>query len=160
MEQYENVYKEYCGKILSYIRGKVPHPQDAEDLCSAVFEKVLENLDTYDAGRASAATWIYRIARNTVADYYRERRAEETLGEETPALDYADDALLRRETLAALAAALRRLREQERDIITLHYYDGCSLKEISERLGVPYRTVKLRKQQTLERLRFLMRDNL
>ena len=160
VEQYEDIYEEYYGKILAYIRGRTPYPQDAEDLCSAVFEKVLENLNTYDADRASVATWIYRIARNTVADYYRNQRTDETLDEELPGLEYADDALLRRETLSALANALKHLRQQERDIIILHYYTGCSLKEISERMGIPYRTVKLRKQTALERLRFLMRNEL
>lgn len=160
MEQYKNIYKEYYGKILAYIRSRIPHPQDAEDLCSAVFEKVLEHLDTYDAHRASTATWIYRIARNAVADYYRNRRADAALDENLPAPEYADDALFRSETLSALADALKHLRQQERDIIILHYYTGCSLKEISERMGIPYRTVKLRKQQALERLRFLMRNEL
>ena len=154
MVQYEELYREYYGKLLSYTRGKVPHPQDAEDLCSAVFE----NMDTYDPPKASVATWIYRIARNTVAGYYRLRCPEEELDEVQPGTDGADDALLRRETLSALAEALKHLREQERDIIILHYYSCCSLKEISERMGVPCRTVKLRKQQALERLRFLMRD--
>ena len=32
MEQYKNIYKEYYGKILAYIRSRIPHPQDAEDL--------------------------------------------------------------------------------------------------------------------------------
>ena len=158
MEQYEEIYREYRGKILAYIRGKVPHAQDAEDLCAAVFEKVLRNLDTYDADRASVATWVYIIACNTVADYYRDRRGEETLDEELPSAEYADDALLRRETLSTLADALTRLSQQERDVVILHYYSGYTLKEISERTGIPYRTVKLRKRTALERLRFLMRD--
>ena len=153
-------FREYYGKILVYIRSKVTHPHDAEDLCSTVFEKVLKNLDTYDAGKASVATWIYRIARNAVADYYRSRRTDAALDETLPASDCADDAFFRSETLAALADALRRLREQERDIIILHYYTALSLKEISERMGIPYRTVKLRKQTALERLRFLMRNEL
>ncbi len=160
MEQYEGIYKEYYGRILSYLRSKVPHPQDAEDLCSSVFEKVLKNLDTYDAAKASLATWIYRIARNTVTDYYRLRSPAEELDESLQSGEGADDALLRRETLSALAEALRCLRQQERDIIILHYYTGLSLKEISERMAIPYRTVKLRKQTALEQLRHRMRDAL
>ena len=158
MITYEEIYREYHGKILAYIRGRVPHPQDAEDLCSAVFERVWKNMDTYDAAKASPATWIYRITQNAVADYYRSRRADTELDEALPAPDRADDALLRNETLSALADALRQLRQTERDILILHYYTGLPLKEISQRMGIPYRTVKLRKQQALERLRFLMRD--
>ena len=158
MEAFEDIYRQFHGNVLAYIQSKVRHPKDAEDICSAVFEKILKNLDTYDAGRASLATWIYKIARNTITDYFRNHHIDEALEDDLSSTEYADDALLRRETLSALADALTRLSRQERDVVILHYYSGYTLKEISERTGIPYRTVKLRKQTALERLRFLMRD--
>lgn len=158
MEAFEEIYREYHSKALSYIRGRIANPQDAEDVCSAVFEKVLRGLNTYDSAKGSVSTWVYQITRNTVLNYYRARRAGEDMDESLAAPELAEEALLRQETLDALADALNRLRPQERDIIILHYYEGRTLKELSERMDIPYRTVKLRKQQALVKLKFLMRN--
>ena len=67
----EDIYLSYHDKVSSYIRGKVDHHQDAEDLVSQVFEKVYGKLHTFDETKASQSTWIYTITRNTVTDYYR-----------------------------------------------------------------------------------------
>ena len=52
---------------------RVGNVQDAEDITSIVFEKVVSNLASFDESRASFTTWIYRIAMNSVTDFYRSR---------------------------------------------------------------------------------------
>ena len=46
----EQVYTEYSGKVMGYIRARIRSGADAEDLHSEVFEKILRKLDVVFAG--------------------------------------------------------------------------------------------------------------
>ena len=158
MERIEDIYQRYYSKVLSYLLSRVRPPEEAEDVCSEVFEKVLRGLNTYDESRGAISTWIYRIAHNAVLDHVRRRCPTEELDEGLVSEDLLEDTLLHNENLDALAAALERLDDVAHDVIILHYYEGCTLPEVSERMGIPYRTVFRREQEALAQLRFLLKD--
>ncbi|MCR5773667.1 MAG: RNA polymerase sigma factor [Lachnospiraceae bacterium] len=151
----EQVYKDYHDKVLNYIRSKVGNPEDAEDICSDVFLKVQKKLMDYDEEKASVSTWVYTIARNAVIDHYRTRRVAEEIPEELASDDEVDNELLNKETLSELAEALKKLSEEEREVIILHYYEGLSLKDIEQRTGLSYGQVKLRHNSALKELKKL-----
>ncbi len=155
-EEQTKLYIEYRGKVMSYIRTRVKTYEDAEDICSDVFEKVFRSGDRYDAEKASASTWIYTITRNAVIDYFRRMRPAEELPEELRDDEKPEDEVLRSETLDELAAALRRLPEELRDIIVLRYYDCMPLTEIAAQMGLSYGAVKIRHQKALNQLREAM----
>ena len=158
MERFEEIYRQFHSKVLSYVLSRVRPPEEAEDVCAAVFEKALRGLDTYDESKSSLSTWLYRIAHNAVVDHLRTRRPAEELDEGLAAAGSIDDALLRDESLTALAAALEQLNDVEHDVLILRYYEGCTLKEVSERMGIPYRTVIRREQEAISRLKFPLKD--
>ena len=145
----EDIYLSYHDKVSSYIRGKVDHHQDAEDLVSQVFEKVYGKLHTFDETKASQSTWIYTITRNTVTDYYRTYRIHASYDEayELPAPEKD------RDVLEDLADALMTLTERERDLILLHYYKGMTLKEVAEKMGMPYINAKVIHKKALSGLK-------
>lgn len=58
---------------------------------------------------------------------------EETIEDEAPS---ALDLIEQREEVDEVAAALRRLPERERQLLSLYYYEGLTLKEIGLVLGV------------------------
>lgn len=149
----ERIYTEYSGKVLGYIRARVRGAADAEDLCSEVFEKILRKIDGFDPEKASLNTWIFTITRNTVIDHFRRSRPAEELDENLSDDTELDEGLLNSETLGELAAALRRLPEQLRDIIVLRYYDGKPLTEIAGLMNLSYGAVKLRHQNAVLLLR-------
>ena len=146
----EQIYAEYCPKVKAYVRGKVQDPHQAEDLVSAVFLKVVQGLGSYDPAKASVSTWVYTITRNTVTDYYRTRRT--TVALEDYMLDQGEDAP-NEEALDALADALLRLKENERDLIVLHYYKGYTLKTVAEMMGMSYINAKVIHKKALTGLR-------
>ena len=149
----EQIYTEYGGKVLGYIRARIKNKADAEDLQSEVFEKILRKLDDFDASKASLNTWIFTITRNTVIDYYRRSKPTEELNENLSDNAELDESLLNSETLSELAAALRKLPQQLMDIIVLRYYDGKPLTEIAQMMGISYGAVKLRHQNAVLMLR-------
>lgn len=142
-EMKAKIYGDYSKKVLSYLRGKVNDSFLAEELCSDVFMKVYEKLDTFDETKASISTWIFTITRNTLTDYFRTRRVFSEIPEDLPAESDIEENYCRTEMLETLADALEALPERERDLIILHYYSGKTLREIAEQLGISYSYVKI-----------------
>jgi RNA polymerase sigma-70 factor (ECF subfamily) len=152
-ERFEAVYREYRPKVLDYIRSHVRETQDAEDLCSEVFRKVLEHMAPDKSGVSS---YIYTITRNTVVDYYRTHRMNCPLDEDLSTDDGPEAGILSAERLESLAGALRRIPEREKDIIVLHYFANNTLQEISDKMALPYSVVKRAHQSALRHLRALL----
>lgn len=153
-ERFDAIYREYRQKVHDYIRNRVNSPEDAEDLCSEVFRKAMENMNTQRG--TGMSSYIYTITRNTVVDYYRTHRVHAPLTEDIPQGESTEDAILSNDSLERLAAALRQLDEQDRDILVLHYYANNSLMEIANKMGLPYSVLKRRHQALLKKLRGML----
>ena len=152
------IYAEYSGKVMGYIRARIRSSAEAEDLHSEVFEKVLKKIGEFDPSKASLNTWIFTITRNTVIDHFRRAKPSEELDENLSDNVELDEDLLNSETLSELAAALRKLPQQMMDIIVLRYYDGKPLTEIAEMMNLSYGAVKLRHQNAVLMLRQALAD--
>ena len=152
------IYTDYSGKVMGYIRARVRSGADAEDLMSEVFEKILRKIEGFDPEKASLNTWIFTITRNTVIDYFRRSKPGEELDENLSDNIELDEDLLNAETLSELAAALKRLPPQLMQIIVLRYYDGKPLTEIAGIMNLSYGAVKLRHQNAVLMLREALSD--
>lgn len=157
-EEKNKIYIDYRQKVAWYIAGKVPNPQDAEDLVSCVFMKVFQKLDTFDESKASLSTWIFTITRNTVYDFYGTRKDFSELPEDIADDGKIDENLLNEEMLEQLADALESLDERSRDLIILHYYSGLTLKEIADRMQMSYPNAKVIHKKALRAMQAVLGD--
>ena len=149
----EEIYTAYRDKVLSYLSRRTDSPEDAEDLCADVFEKVIRTFPNYQEGKASLSTWIYTITRNTLTDYYRTRHTGETLTEDMAADQDMEASLIKQETLSRLGRLLSAIDKKERDVIVLHYYKGYTLRRIAQLTGISYGMVKVTHKKALQTLR-------
>lgn len=145
------LYEEYHMKVLRYIQSKVNDYYLAEDLCSDVFVKVYEKIDTFDEKKASLSTWIFTITRNKLIDYYRTRKVTVEVPEDLT-YDVEDDEV-NEEALETLASALEKLDDRSRKLVIMHYYEGRTLKEIAEELDISYIYAKVLHQKVLNKLK-------
>ncbi len=152
-EQQEKIYLAYHNKVMGYLCARINRRAEAEDLCSEVFEKIFNRYDQYDQSKASVSTWVFTITRNTLIDHYRRTKPQEELDENLSDDSEVDENLLQNESLEELAAALRQMPEELRDLIVLRYYDNRPLTEVAEMMGLSYGAVKLRHQKALGLLR-------
>lgn len=150
---WETIYATYSGKVMGYIMARVQRRADAEDLCEEVFEKVFRKIGEFDMDRASLSTWIFAITRNTLIDHFRKSKPFEELDENSPSEEAVETPLLERETLDDLACALKKLPQEQQDIVVLLYYDRKPLTEIAQMMHLSYGVVKLRHQKALSSLR-------
>jgi RNA polymerase sigma-70 factor (ECF subfamily) len=127
------LYRQYLPRILNYVRLRVSDEDLAQDLTAEVFERAVAKRHTLRHPEAFGA-WLFRIARNAVAGYYRGRRhvvpleqaGEQLAGEPSP-----PQALMRREELSHLQKALAGLSEREREIIHLKFGSSLGNQEIA-----------------------------
>ena len=131
----------------------------AEECAQEVMATLWRKAHMFDPARASAATWIFTIARNKKIDALRKQRRPEPedlpWGPE-PEPEQADAIGLRQET-EQLAVALKDLPEKQRNLIEQAYFGDLSHSEIAEITGLPLGTIKSRIRLALERLRHAMK---
>ena len=159
-EALEELCDHYAPRIYSYVLKRVGRVQDAEDLTSLVFEKVIGNLGSFDKSRASFSTWIYRIATNCITDYYRSRgrRKEDPIEDEAPGgVAAADSDLERMELHVALLDLLQQLPAKYRDAIALRYFAQMRVLEVARALNITESAASKRILRGLDELRALSR---
>ena len=154
-ELVEKLYDQYGGRVFRYILSRVHVYADAEDLRSEVFVKVMANIARYDSRRAAYSTWIYAITRNVVNDYFRNRNAE-TAELDDVLIDSMDEGPWDQD-LSALADALKKCSQRERDVIILRYHQGYPYAEIAEMLHLSCANVRMIGFRTLRKLRGMLR---
>jgi len=81
------LYNIFFKKIYRFIYYRTGHKEIAEDLAEDVFLKALKKISTVD-NPESFVGWLYQIARNTVIDYYREKKSTVALEDIENTLEY------------------------------------------------------------------------
>lgn len=140
----ERLVRMYYGKIYNYIFYRVSDRSIAEDLTQDVFVKLTRSIHDY-IPMASFSAFLYRIARNTLTDYFRTAKPTEELQDTLP----AQDKLAAVEAKLDVQMLLSRLPEEQRECIILYYLQGLTYREISGILGIPIPTAKSRVQRGL-----------
>lgn len=157
-EALERLCDHYVTKIYNFILKRVGTVQDAEDITSIVFEKVIVNLETFDESRASFTTWIYRIATNSVTDFYRSKgRRRESPLEDKPAPEAfrAKDDLERADLYMVLVALVEQLPLKYQQAVSLRYFMGLRVQEVAETLGITESAASKRILRGLDELKRL-----
>jgi len=151
-------------RLRRFIGRRVPDPRDAEDILQDVFYKLVEaNRLLMPIDHVTA--WLFRVARNRIADLFRSRRANRLadaagsdeivqLEELLPSPDAGPDALYARNVmLDELAVAVDELPADQRAVFLAHVVEGRSFKEIAADTGVNINTLLSRKRYAVQRLR-------
>ena len=110
-----------------------------EDLSGEVFVRVLEGLRRGGGWRESPRGWILGIARNVVADHYRqqERQPEVALSEDLLSSEETDPTIQadQNEQRRLIMRAIDRLTEEQRDVILMRFIKGIDVQDIAKALG-------------------------
>jgi RNA polymerase sigma-70 factor (ECF subfamily) len=139
----------YKDLVHAYAYQKVSNYEDAEDITQEVFIRGYRNLAKLRYPH-KFRSWLYTIASNECNRWLAKRlwrREKEISLEQAPEDAYsfeADFAATPTDWQLELDEALEKLPEGNRTALSMFYMSDCSLKEISEYLGVSVNTVKVR----------------
>lgn len=128
----------------------------AEDAAQEAFVAAYENLGTL-RDPSSFAAWVLKIARRQALRMAQRQVAVSSIeAADDPAA--SGDAVPLDEDVQRLLAALARLPEHERVVVTLHYVDGHNVQTIADITGRPLGTVTKQLSRAVGRLRHLLRE--
>lgn len=143
------LYERYFEKVYSYLSFKLGNPTEAEDLAGQVFLKALESLGGYKWTGVPFQAWLFRIAHNQMVDALRRRarRPSGSLDEARTVEDERPDAdpeamLAQALTREGLVAAVDRLTELQRQVISLKFAGGLTNAEVAQLMGKSEGAVK------------------
>ncbi len=143
----------YYPEILRYCLWHAPNRSLAEDAAQETFLKTIRYFDRY-IHQGKLKPFLYRIAANTCIDMSRKHwNADVPLEElviepEYEALEFEEiqaDMLLRQ--------LVENLPEEQREIVLLRFGQDMTIKEISQVVKLPLRTVQSRLRSALKRLK-------
>jgi len=124
---------------------------DALDVLQETFAYLLKKFPGFELS-ARMTTFLYPAVRHLSATARRRRlrvAADDTADDPvSPAVSQSTDAVR-----AELAAVMRELSEDHREVVLMRFVDDMTLEEIAAALGIPVGTVKSRLHHALERLR-------
>jgi RNA polymerase sigma-70 factor (ECF subfamily) len=147
----------YYQRIFAYFRRLCGNDDDAADLTQKTFFKVWTSLVSYQR-RSRFTTWLHGVAHHVYIDWRRTNKPEDWRSDEwweacpADAASPFEDAAAR-DLAHRLFALVDRLEERAKESVHLHYYQGLSLHETAEVLGIATSTVKYRLREALDFLR-------
>jgi RNA polymerase sigma-70 factor, ECF subfamily len=156
-EAFGALYRQHLERVYRYVLYRVSDPLEAEDLTETVFLKVWEALADYRATGLPWTAWLFRIAGNTVIDYYRTRRQHAELDETLPTRDRApDEAILAGDEVDQLRVAIQQLAPEHQDVLLLRFVEGLSHADVARMTGKTEGAVRVIQHRALAALGALL----
>jgi RNA polymerase sigma-70 factor, ECF subfamily len=157
------LFNRYARLVLSVGQRIIRDTSEAEDLVHEVFLFLLDRSDLFDPTKGSARAWLAKVTYHRALDrrrylsrrcFYDCRNAGDSATDwkgsnasDSPELWYWHSHLQR---------AFDDLPEEQRTALKLHFFEGFTINEISERMGTSPGNVRHYYYRGLERLRNLM----
>ena len=146
-QQFDALYRRYLAQVYNYAFYELGDHHAAEDATERTFLRALANLHRFEErarpadgdGASTFRVWLFRIARNVVANERRHRRkhpatAIESATELAASADVESGSVARDEAAAAWRA-VSRLPADRRRAIVLRFVEELSTAEIAGVLG-------------------------
>jgi RNA polymerase sigma-70 factor (ECF subfamily) len=155
-EAFRALYADLYDPVARFVGKRVQRREDAEDVVSRTFERLLLKLDTFDEERGGALPFALAIARNLMVDDLRAQRPDVPLEEAAAQLVETRTPLaelLRGEEVRVARERLDSLPPEVRELLMLRYGDGLSTVEIGQLLGISTAAVRQRLSRAVRSLR-------
>jgi RNA polymerase sigma factor (sigma-70 family) len=155
-EAFSYLYEHYSGALYGLIKQIVGEAELSNDILQETFVNIWRRIETYDESKGRLFTWMLNIARNAAIDKTRSKGFQQSQrqipldGEviQASVRPGIDDYGLKRLIL--------KLKDEQRLLIDLSYFQGYTHEQIATALHIPLGTVKTRIRSALTQLRALM----
>ena len=157
---FEYLYDHYSGALNTVILKLISDQQLAEDILQEAFVKIWNNFSAYDSTKGRLFTWMLNITRNLTIDTIRSKsfkkqtkihkteNAVTSISNNFNENDKFDALGIRKQTML--------LKEDQKRVIDLAYFEGFTQEEISKKLDIPLGTVKTRMRTAISVLKKLL----
>ena len=147
---FAELYDRYAAKLLRFFYRMLDRKEEkAQDLLHDLFVRLIENSEKYDDSQ-NFSPWIYRMATNLCKNELRNsgnrsRLVNESFrAEDAMEIDGYAEIMDKEALLIQIERVFADLKEEQRVLITLHFYEDISLRNIAQILEIPEGTVRSR----------------
>lgn len=157
-EAFGVLYERYIGRIYNYVYYRVGNHADSEDLTARVFMRALCHIGNYTDRGLPFSAWLYRIAHNLVANWYRDnnRRRDISLDDVIVLKSkgaHPESTLLQNEENEQLIKVIKCLPPERQQLLILKFVEHLSNAEIGLIMGRTEGAIKSLYHRTLLSLR-------
>jgi len=163
-QEMARLYRKFAPGVLTYVRLRVPSPEDAEDLVVEVFVAALESAKFAALSEKEKQLWLWRVTRNKVIDTYRRTKIRQNVALDQVAEGLFEDEVsspeysaLRQEDYMDLYAHLQSLPPLQQQILRMRFGQDLSCREIATTLGMQENLVRVTLSRSLNLLRKIYR---
>ena len=173
-QQISDIVKRESGRLLDFIKKRIPDDADARDVLQDVFYQLTESYRLMKPIEQVTA-WLYTVTRNKITDLFRKKKTVSLDKAFVSSKDENGDELLLTELLPQqqetaetkmanslimemLTESLEKLPKTQREVFVMHEIDGLSFNEISEKTGIGLNTLLSRKRYAVNFLREELRS--
>lgn len=149
-EVFSELYNETSPRVYGIALRVLRAPQLAAEVTQEVYVEIWRKAARYDSERGSVLAWITTMAHSRAVDRVR-AASSESVRDETwasldnePEFDQVWDDVASRMDAERVRGALGSLTDNQREAITLAYFDGYSQTQVARLLNLPLGTVKTR----------------
>ena len=142
-------------RVYAYVAYRLGDGPDAEDVTSEVFERALRYRESYDRSKGEPAAWLLGIARRCTSAALSARAADQAAPEIVEAAygrSIEEDSVRR----LALAAAMAKLSERDRELLAFRFAADLTAAQIAEILDAKTNAVEVALHRALDRLRSIL----
>lgn len=170
-EAFAEIYDFYVVKIFRFVYLKTNSKETAEDLTSETFLKYWKYIkakgktgEKEKIENNKIGSFIYKIARNLIIDYYRKKNfaaIEISEEEKETIIDQKQDILAeltRKQEIEELRKALGQLKDDYQEILILRYVEDLSIAEIAEITEKKKGAIRVQLYRAAKMLEKVMKD--
>jgi len=151
------LYDNYSAALYGAIFRIVNDEKVAEEILQDAFMKIWNKISAYDSKKGRLFTWMLNLCRNLSIDKLRSKEIKKVKKTDDISNNVynveRENLISQREDDIGVKELLDNLREEERLIVDLIYFQGYTQSEVSDEHGIPLGTVKTRIRMALKNLR-------
>lgn len=155
------LYRRYVQAIYRFVLAQVRDMEDAEDLTSDTFARMLHGIGQF-RGEASFKNWLYQIARNAVRNHRRaagyRRNSPLTANLALAEVEGEAGEFTGQAEIAAALELLQPLPPRYRQVLELRFLNGLSIEETAGRMGVTAANAKVLQHRALKKAALIMEE--
>jgi len=153
-QAFSRLYEMYLPRIFAYVTRRICDRDEAEDIVSNIFLRVVENIARFNPEKSSFKTWIYTITTNMMIDYFRAHGKKKT-----EKIEAAHEIASTNPSPVEQAAKthdkdfihkiIGALPNRHQELLLLKFFSDLNVEELAEALGVTPNNVSVMTHRAL-----------
>ncbi len=162
---FAELYDEFAQRLYAFIRIKVESDAEAEDILQEVFLKAWAGSKNLNLQNLNFSAWLYKVAGNTINDYYRRKYRQPSQVPLEEARQFASKEIGPEEKTShglertSVQRALAKLPQHYKEVIELRFFQDFTVTETANIMGKNSVTIRVWQFRALTRLKDLFKNS-